>query len=187
MNHETDHTGHSTDASTWPGVRFRLEATPAPKPMDMVKTTLPITFLAIAAITVGCQPAAKDTPQTTSAQIEKVKHDTQEAMRDMKDYTYAEKAKFADDMRKQLAEINRDLDQLSARIAKSSDAVKAEAAPKLQALRDQTAQLSKQLDEINNASESTWDAVKGATSKAYASLKEGFQQSRQWVSDKIAP
>jgi ElaB/YqjD/DUF883 family membrane-anchored ribosome-binding protein len=90
-------------------------------------------------------------------------------------------------MQGQLAALNRDLDQLSAKVEKSSDAVKAEAKPKLQALRDQTAHLNKQLDEVKNATESTWDSVKGGFKKAYESSKEGFQQARQWVSEKIAP
>ena len=59
----------------------------------------------------------------------------------MKDYTYAQKTEFVETMQAQLAEINRDLDQLAAKIEKSSDAVKAEAKPKLQALRDQMAQI----------------------------------------------
>ncbi len=70
---------------------------------------------------------------------------------------------------------------------KSSDAVKAEAQPKLQALRDQTAKMNKQLDEVKNSTESTWESVKSGAGKAYDALKDGFQQSRQWVSDKIAP
>ena len=79
------------------------------------------------------------------------------------------------------------LDQLQAKVDKSSDAFQAEAKPKLQALRDQADQLKKQLDATGNATESTWDSVKSATQKAYDSLKDGFNQSRQWVSDKIAP
>ena len=63
----------------------------------------------------------------------------------MKDYTFAQKAEFTEKMQGQLAEINKDLDQLAAKIEKSSDAVKAEAKPKLQALRDQAAKLNKQL------------------------------------------
>jgi ElaB/YqjD/DUF883 family membrane-anchored ribosome-binding protein len=90
-------------------------------------------------------------------------------------------------MQVQLAALNRDLDQLSAKVEKASDAVQAEAKPKLQALRDQTAQLNKQLDEARNATESTWDSVKGGFKKAYEASKDGFQQARQWVSDKIAP
>ena len=79
------------------------------------------------------------------------------------------------------------MDQLSAKTSKASDAVQAEAKPKLQALRDQTAQLNKQLDAVKESTESTWDTVKGGFKKGYESTKEGFQQARQWLSDKIAP
>jgi ElaB/YqjD/DUF883 family membrane-anchored ribosome-binding protein len=79
------------------------------------------------------------------------------------------------------------LDQLAAKIEKSSDAAKAEAKPKLQALREKADQLGKQLDEAKNATESTWDSVKAGSKKAYNELKDGFNQARQWVSDKIAP
>ena len=48
-------------------------------------------------------------------------------------------------------------------------------------------QLGKQLDEVKNASESTWDSVKAGSKKAYDELKDSFQQSRQWLSDKVAP
>jgi len=144
--------------------------------------TLIISFLVVAALTVGCKKE-----ETASQKLDKVKAETKEAAQDLKDYTFAQKAEFTEKMRSQLAEINKELDQLGARIETSSDAVKAEAKPKLQALREQTAQLNKQLDEARNATESTWDSVKSGTRKAYDSLKEGFQQSRQWVSEKIAP
>ena len=148
----------------------------------MKNENLLITLLAVAAFAVGCNKE-----QTTSQQIDKVQTETKEAAQDMKDYTYAQKSAFVETMQGQLAALNRDLDQLSAKVEKSSDAVKAEAKPKLQALRDQTAQLNKQLDEVKKATESTWDSVKGGFKKAYESSKEGFQQARQWVSDKIAP
>jgi ElaB/YqjD/DUF883 family membrane-anchored ribosome-binding protein len=105
----------------------------------------------------------------------------------MKDYTFAQKDEFVKAMHVQLDALNKDLNQLSAKIDSSSDAVKAKAKPKLQALRDQTAQLNKQLDEAKNATESTWNAVKSGFQKAYDATKDGFNQARQWVSDKIAP
>ena len=148
----------------------------------MKNDNLLVTLLAVAAFALGCNKE-----QTTSQQIDKVQTETKEAAQDMKDFTYAQKSAFVETMQGQLAALNRDLDQLSAKVEKSSDAVKAEAKPKLQALRDQTAQLNKQLDEVKNATESTWDSVKGGFKKAYESSKEGFQQARQWVSDKIAP
>jgi len=45
----------------------------------------------------------------------------------------------------------------------------------------------KQLDEARNATKSTWGDVKAGFKKGYSELKDGFQQARQWVSDKVAP
>jgi predicted nucleic acid-binding Zn-ribbon protein len=143
---------------------------------------LPIALLAVAAFAAGCNQE-----QTTSQQFDKVQADTKQAAQDMKDYTFAQKSAFVETMQAQLTALNQDLDQLSAKVEKSSNAIKSEAQPKLQALRDQMAQLNKQLDETRNATESTWDSVKGGFKKAYEASKEGFQQARQWVSDKIAP
>ena len=148
----------------------------------MKNKTVLITFLSIAAFGVGC-----DKQQTTSQQIDKVQAETKQAAKDMKDYTFAQKDEFVKAMQVQLDALNKDLDQLSAKIDSSTDAVKAEAKPKLQALRDQAAQLNKQLDDAKNATESTWDSVKDGFTKAYDATKDGFNQARQWVSDKIAP
>ena len=148
----------------------------------MKNKTLIITLLSIAAFAVGCKKE-----QTTSQQLDQVKVETKQAAQDMKDYTFAQKAEFVKTMQGQLDALNKDLDELSAKIDSSSDAVKAEAKPKLQALRDQAAQLNKQLDDAKNATESTWDSVKAGFSKAYDATKDGFNQARQWLSDKIAP
>jgi chromosome segregation ATPase len=148
----------------------------------MKNKLLLLTFLSAATFVVGC-----DKEKTTSQQIDKIQADTKQAAQDMKDYTYAEKAEFVKSMQGQLDALNKDLDQLSAKVDSSSDAIKAEAKPKLQALRDQAAQLNKQLDEAKNATETTWDSVKSGVKKGYEATKDGFNQARQWVSDKIAP
>jgi chromosome segregation ATPase len=148
----------------------------------MKNKTLLLSFLSAAAITAGC-----DKPRSTSEQLDNVQEKTAAAAQDMKDYSFAQKAEFTEKMQTQLAEINKDLDQLAAKIEKSSDAVKAEAKPKLQALREQAAKLNTQLEEAKNATESTWDSVKAGSKKAYSELKDGFNQARQWVSEKIAP
>lgn len=140
------------------------------------------TLLAVASLAVGC-----DKEKTTSQQIENVKTETKQAVEDMKDYTFAQKAEFVTKMQGQLAELNKNLDQLAVKIEKSSDAVKAEAKPKLQALRDQVAKLNQQLDDAKSATESTWDSVKATSKKAYDSVAQGCLDARQWVSDKIAP
>jgi methyl-accepting chemotaxis protein len=148
----------------------------------MKRNKLMIAFLSAAAFVVGC-----DKEPTTSQQIDKVQARTAEAAQDLKDYSYAQKAEFVETMRSQLVEISNDLDQLAAKIEKSSDAAKAEAQPKLQALREHADKLNKQLDVAKNATESTWDGVKAGSRKAYEELKDGFNQARQWVSEKIGP
>lgn len=141
-----------------------------------------ITLLAATILVLGCNQEP-----STSQQVEKLQTETREAAQDMKDYTYAQKSEFTAKMQGELAKINTDLDQLAARIEKSSDAVKAEATPKLRALRVQADKLNKQLGAAKGATESTWDDIKAGTRKAYQELKEGFQQARHWVSEKIAP
>ena len=150
----------------------------------MKNRLLAITLLAVTAFAAGCKPTEDN---STTQQLDKVKTETKADAQAMKDYAFAQKAEFVADMQGQLDALNKDLDQLSAKIDKSSDAVKADAKPKLQALRDEAAKMNKQLDEARNATESTWDSVKAASKKGCEALKDDFQQARQWASDKIAP
>jgi chromosome segregation ATPase len=152
------------------------------KDVILKKTLLAFTLFAIAAFAAACNKEP-----TASQQLDNVKAETKEAAQDMKDYTYAEKDAFVKQMQAQLTALDQDMNRLAAKIESSSDAVKADAKPKLQALRDQETQLNKQLDAASNATESTWDTVKNGARKSYDSLKDGFNQSRQWISDKIAP
>ena len=140
-----------------------------------------LTLLAIGALAQGCNKA-----QTTSEPMDQVQTETTQAAQEMKDYTFAQKAEFVKTMQGQVDALNKDLDQLSAKIDSSSDAVKAEAKPKLQALRDQATQLNQQLADAQNATESTWYSIQRGFQKAYEATKDGFQQARQWVSDNIA-
>jgi gas vesicle protein len=152
---------------------------------------IPVAFLALTAFAVGCspsaEPAAPATPEAMTEQLDKAKKDTKAAAQDIQEYAFAQKAEFTAKMQGQLDDINRDLDQLAAKIEKASDTAKAEAKPKLQALRDQTAKLAKQLDAAKDTTESTWSDFKAGFRKGYGEVKEGFQNARQWVSDKIAP
>ena len=150
----------------------------------MKNKILLVTFISVAAFAVGCKPSDD---KTAAQQMDKVQTETKQAAQDMKDYTFAQKAEFVKAMQDQLANLNKDLDKLSAKIDSSSDDIKAQAKPKLQALRDQAAGLKQQLADAENATESTWDNVKAGSKKAYAALQNSFMESRQWLSDKIAP
>jgi chromosome segregation ATPase len=150
----------------------------------MKNKILAITFCAVTAFAVGCK---QSNDNSTAQQLDKVKTETKADAQAMKDYAFAQKADFVADMQVQLDALNKDIDALSAKIDKSSDAAKADAKPKLQALRDEAAKMNKQLDEAKNATESTWDSAKAGFNKGYDAMKADFQQARQWASDKIAP
>lgn len=146
-----------------------------------LKSRLPF-ILCVVCLVAGCQK-----PETTGQKIEKVQEKASQAAQEMKDYTYAQKAEFVEKMQARLNAIHRELDQLAARVEKSGDAAKAEARPRIQALREQLARLDKQLDEVKNATESTWNEVKAGMKKSFDELKEGFDNARRWLSEKIAP
>ena len=148
----------------------------------MKPVALTIALLSLAAFGAGC-----DREPSTAQQLEKIKTETKQVARDMKDYTFAQKAEFREKMKEELDAIHNEVDQLAARIEKSSEKAKAEARPKLKALREQADRLDRQLEEVKNATESTWDTFKRDTREARDGLKDAFQHSRQWVSDKIAP
>jgi TolA-binding protein len=143
--------------------------------------------LCATALASGCsKPDTSAPPPDAAKQLDKLKADTKEAAQDLKDFTYAQKAQFTENMQTRLNALNQDLDRLSAKIDSASEAVKAQASPKLQALRDQVGQLKGQLNELKDANESTWDSVKAKAQKAYADLKAGCERAQQWVSDKLS-
>ena len=150
----------------------------------MKQKALLLASVAAVTVLVGCD---KPNSNTTSQQLDKVEAKTAEAAQDMKDYTYAQKAEFSAKMQAQLDEINKDLDQLQTKIDNSEEAVKAEAQPKLEALREKAGELRKHLDNVKNSTEPAWENVKAGAKKACGELKDGFNQARQWVSDKIKP
>ena len=156
-----------------------------------MKNTVWITSLRAVALALGCKPSAakpaSETPETTRQQLNNAAVETKDSAIQVKEYTFGQKTEFVMAMKEQLTALNQGMDELSVKIEKASEAVKAEAAPKFAALREKATQLTKQVDEISNATLPTWNVMKADTEKACAELKDGIAQSRQAVSDKIAP
>lgn len=153
-----------------------------------MKKLISVVSLLVVALAMGCKPSGdKPATGTTAQQLDQAKAATKDAAQQIKEYSYAQKAQFVAAMEAQLADLDRSLDELSAKIEKSSAAAQAEAKPKLAALKEQSVQLKKQLAAATNATESTWDTIKAEFEKGYAAVKTGVMNSRQWMSDKIAP
>ncbi|TVR49967.1 MAG: hypothetical protein EA425_10885 [Puniceicoccaceae bacterium] len=146
--------------------------------------------LALATLVIGCKPSARSgsEPETSATrQISQAPAETRPSTADLDSFRHAQKAAYIKTLETRLAELNQNIDELSADIERSSLAVKAEAQPRVMALRAQSDLLQEQLDTVKDAGESTWESVKTSTSNAYSELKEGFHNTREWLGEKISP
>jgi capsule polysaccharide export protein KpsE/RkpR len=149
-----------------------------------------ILLLFSAALTVGCR--SKSTVETqrdeaASAELAKAKTETKAAAHAMADYAYTRKAEFIATMNKELVALQEDLDRLSAKVESSAGAVKVEATAKIETVREKLSQTKKLLAQTGSATESTWNGATGLARQSYASLKDSIEETRRWLSDKIAP
>jgi hypothetical protein len=142
------------------------------------------TFILVAAALTA---SSCDKKQTASQQLDAVQDKSAEVAAGIDDYAYSQKEAFIAAQRTQLAALNRDLDELAAKVEKSSEAVRADAQPRIKTLRDQTARLNKHLDDAADATESGWDQLKADIKQTQAASKEEFNKARLWLSEKIAP
>jgi hypothetical protein len=154
--------------------------------------SLSIAFILGATLAVGLTPmhaASASVPGNGDAAVakrDKVAAATGSA-RAVQDYAYAQKAVLVRNAKKELAKIRRELDRLSAKVDHSSGTVKADAKAKLEVVRTKWAQTKEHLDQAARSTESTWDETKERLGNSYGELKDSLKQTRQWLSDKIAP
>ena len=154
----------------------------------MKHLTLTLTFLLVAGLAPGSAAAADSrASKAAAAQRHKATAESKEAAKAARDYAFTQRAEFAADMKRELVEIQAELDRLSVKIGKLNGTAKTDARARVDSLHERWAQAKRQLDRAENATESGWDDVKGSFNKAYGELKESFEGTRQWLSDKIAP
>ena len=150
-----------------------------------------VLFAAFGVAVVGCKPSddgsAENAPKPIDEQLVEAKDAVEEAGSELEELAYSQRQEFIKSMNMQLAELTKDLGDISDQIEKSSSAVKVEAAPKLASLKGKIDVMEKQLEALEDAEASTWEMAKEKTGQAYADLKDGFNDMRQWLGDKIAP
>jgi len=163
------------------------------KDTTMRQTILVASLLGVAALAVGCTSkevtgaVAPKQAEPAAAYLEKAKAETKEAAQEMRNYAYAERAEFVVKMKKELVSIQDELDQLGAKVESAGGSAKADAKVKLAAVREKWAQAKKQVDRAETATASDWDDVKSGFKQSYVDLRDSFDKTRQWLSDKIAP
>lgn len=105
----------------------------------------------------------------------------------LSDYTYAQKKQFVSAMKKELSDIQAEIDQLSEKVAKSKSSAKQNAQKKIDSLREELELTKVKIEEAQNTTESGWEDVKNGFAQANNNLKKSFENTRQWLSDKIEP
>ena len=160
----------------------------------MMKQTIRITtFLLAATFGVGCNSeknassAQADNAESARQQGEKAKEASVEVAHAIEKYGYARREQFVLAMKKQLANFQADIDQLSKEIESSSGEVKAQAQLKLEAVRRKWDETSKELEKAQTATAENWDAAEDKFRTASSDLKSNVDEARTWLANKIKP
>ena len=143
-----------------------------------------------ALLAAGCSPSAYKNDVKSSSYAKdgiNTQNASQEMAIDFNSYSYERKADLVAALKAQETAIKANIEQLSARIDKSTAAAKTANQPKLEQLRDQADQLKARISDIEKSNSTTWNNVKTESAKAYTALVDTVTQSRQWLSEKIAP
>ena len=91
-----------------------------------------------------------------------VKQDSRQAV----DYTYEKKEEYQRDLAAQMKELDVKIDELKAKAARASDAVKAQFARDMEALDRQKAVLAEKMEAVKTSSASGWNEVKAGANSA---------------------
>lgn len=131
--------------------------------------------------------AGCDRSQETSRRLEETQDSGAAFLRDLGRYGYAQKEDFVAAMRREVDRLDREMEALAAKTEQASEAVKAEARPKIAALRQQSAQLKEKIDAAVRANEPEWENFKQDLRDGYQASSRSLDETRRWLSDKIAP
>lgn len=102
-----------------------------------------------------------------------MKQDSRQAV----DYTYDKKEEYQSALAAQMRELDTKIDELKAKAARASDAVKAEFARDMEALDRQKAVLSQKVDAVKSSSASAWNDVKAGANSAMESVKQTYDKA----------
>jgi len=103
-----------------------------------------------------------------------VKEDSRQAA----DYTYDKKEEYQRALAAQMRELNVKIDELKAKAARASDAVKAEFARDMEALDRQKAVLAQNMEAVKTSSASAWDDVTAGANSAMDSVKQTYEKAK---------
>ena len=98
--------------------------------------------------------------------------------RQVADYTYEKKEEYQRALAEQMRELDVKIDELKAKAALASDAVKAEFARDMEALDRQKAVLAQKMEAVKASSASAWNDVKAGANSAMDSVKQTYEKAK---------
>lgn len=126
----------------------------------------------------GVQPSCGDTPSATQARQE-----TAEAWAALRAYGEDRKEAFTQELQARIAVLDRQLDELKARSARSSTDSKADIEHELSSLQTKRTDLSSRLTDLKAASKEAWGKTRDATLDAFESLTDGINEAARKFGD----
>ena len=100
-----------------------------------------------------------------------------EDSRQVADYTYEKKEEYQRALAAQMQQLDVKIDELKAKAARASDAVKAEFARDMEALDRHKAVLAQKMEVVKSASASAWNDVKAGANSAMDSVKQTYEKA----------
>jgi hypothetical protein len=152
-----------------------------------------IFFILIGTFATGCKSkdeaakAQSGEKASAAAQRDQAITAMKGAARSIQHYTYAQRDEFINAAKRDLTVLKEEVDELRATVDRSSGEARADAEAKLEVVREKWAAAKTHLDQAEAATETGWEDVQSRYRSAHKELKETFDATRQWLSDKIKP
>jgi hypothetical protein len=145
-----------------------------------------ILFLAIVAgvIIEIIYPEVELKHALTALQRERAENQTIIQNSIMRNYTFAQKSEFVDNMKKELFEIQKELDLFSATVDNSEASAKIERKSSLDATFVKLAGTRQQLNNAEKANESNWYNVNNRFRSLFVELKDSVEKTRLQMNEK---
>lgn len=144
-------------------------------------------LLAFGSLASGCKEPSTESKATVAAQREKAITATKKADHGVQNYAYAQKGEFIDAAKRELADLQRDMERLRQGVDRSTGAARADAEAKLKVLTDKLATAKTQLDRAEAANEASWEDVQSHYQASRDDLTDSFDETRRWLSKRISP
>jgi len=141
-----------------------------------VRGLLAITLLLALGALPGCGEKDQSQSKTATVSKEDVKKEAKEAYGTTKAYTQEQMKAFREQMETRLAEYEKEIDQLQAKVESLGGDAKTKAEQQLAALRQKQDEVSGKLKELSSSSGKAWEQIKSGLESAMDDLVNAYKK-----------